>query len=259
MQTILVAADDSDRATPALQRAMALAAQAGARLLAVTALAPGAEDPAAAQAALLAQLADCPAAGKVDFRAEALLGPPAEVVPAAARAAGAGLMVLGLHRPRALDVLRPTTMERILLAAPVPALLARAAPAHPYARLLALTAFAPACAAALTAARALAPAAEVEILHALRLPLRDRRRPEVPAARAEAAAAEWLQTPGLPVGLPPVMVVPGGLAELIALAVEEFGPDLLALGAARRGDGTLGHTVRDLIRDPPADLLVARG
>lgn len=258
MQTILAAADDSDRSTPALARAVALAAATGAAVVAVTALAGGDGEPAAAQATLLARLADCPGAARIDFRAEALIGGAAEVVPAAARTAGAGLMVLGLHRPRALDLLRTTTMERILAAAPVPVLLARATPARPYARLLALTALAPACAAALAAARALAPAAEVMILHALHLALGDRRRPEVPAARAEAAAAEWLASPGLPADLPPVMVVPGGLAELVALAVEEFRPDLVALGAGRRGDGTLGHTVRDLIRDPPADVLVAR-
>ncbi len=150
-------------------------------------------------------------------------------------------------------------MERIIAASPVPVLLARQAVATAYRRVLALTAFAAACAAALAAARAVAPEAEVQLLHALDLPLRDRRHPEARLAAAEAAAAAWAAEQGPLAGPAPVMVVPGALPELITLAVEELHADLIALGAASSPGGPLGHSVRDLIRAPPADVLVARG
>lgn len=263
MQTILVAADDSARSDPALGRAVALAAALGARLVAVTALedrdgSPSPETLAAAQAGLLARIASWPNAVALDYRAEALLGAPAEAVPAALAASGAGLLVLGLHRPRPLDILRETTMERILRAAAVPVLLARLPPERAYARVLALTAFAPACAAALACARTLAPGAELQILHALHVPLSDRLAPGRAEAEAEARAAAWAAT--LPPGCPPPLVVAGGVAELLAVAVEDFAPDLIAVGAATDRHGErLGHVVRDLIREPPADVLVARG
>jgi hypothetical protein len=51
-----------------------------------------------------------------------------------------------------LDVLRLTTMEKIVLAAPVPVLIAHREPSRPYRRVLALTDFSPASAAALRVA-----------------------------------------------------------------------------------------------------------
>ncbi len=259
MTTILVASDLTDRSAPAIARAVLLAATLPARLVAVTALDPDADGAtvAAARPALLAALAARPEAAGVDYAAEAYLGPPDQAIPAAAAAVGAELLVLGLHRPRVLDTLRLTTMERMLAAARCPVLLARAPAPAPYARILALTAFGPSCAAAILAARRLAPAARMQLLHAQSLSLADRLHPDRAAAEAAEAAAVWAAR--LPPEVPAPMIVPGGLHELLALAVEEFRPDLLALGASSRSDpGALGHHVRDLIRDPPADVLVAR-
>jgi nucleotide-binding universal stress UspA family protein len=192
----------------------------------------------------------------VDWSAEVHRGDPAEAVTAAAASAQADLLVLGLHRIRALDSLRRTTMERILAGVPCPVLLAHRPAAGPYARILVLTAFAPACAAALRAARRLAPGAALQVLHALDVPLRDRLNPDRAAAEAEAAAARWAGA--LPLDVPAPLIVPGNLHEVLDIVFEDFRPDLLAVGAASRADDTMpGHWVRDLIRAPRADLLVA--
>lgn len=260
MPTIVAASDLTPRSDPALARAMALAAARGAALRAVTVLpeGDGSDDSAeSAAAALRAALARLPGAARTDWTVETLRGDPAAAVAEAARAAEAELLVLGLHRPRPFDALRQTTMERILALAPCPVLLARDPPAGPHARVLALTAFSPACAAAVRAARTLAPGAELRLLHALRVPLADLLAPE----RAEAAAAEAARAwaAALPPDLPAPLIVEGDLHGLLAVALEDERPDLLALGASTGPEpGALGHYVRDLIRDPPCDVLVAR-
>lgn len=260
MPTILLASDLTERSGRAAARAVALAAEAGAALVAVTALPAGSppEEVAAAEAALTARIAALPGAAAIDFRAEAYLGAPEEVVAAAGKETGAGLLVLGLHRPRALDALTLTTMEALLLAAPVPVLLAHRPVEGPYARILLATAFTPACAAAAAAAAALAPAAAMQAVHALDLSLPERLLVgrEAALAEAEAACSAWCATPGLPPALPRPMIVPGNPLEVLELARESFAADLLALGAGRVR-GRLGHWVRDLIREPPVDVLVA--
>lgn len=182
----------------------------------------------------------------------------------AARDTDAGLIVLGLHQPRAVaDVLRMTTMERTVLAAPVPVLLAHGAATGDYARVLAATKFTPACTAAARMAARIAPGAPVASVHAVHLPLLHRR-PGPSAAKsaavAEAAARADAWRAGLDIGTraTPTDVVTGGVHQVLRFAIEDLNPDLIAVGrssGARPGD--LGHYARDLMRAPPADLLVA--
>ncbi|MFN4101170.1 MAG: universal stress protein [Pararhodobacter sp.] len=185
-----------------------------------------------------------------------LIGDPAEELTALALAAQAGLVVLGLHRKRrVLDLLRLTTMERIVLAAPCPVLIAQLPPARPYRQVLLATDFSPASAAALIAAATLAPEAEFHAIHALQVPLVGDA--EAAMASAEEARAEFLAMPGLPPLAEPPEIIPGGVHPVLQYRLDELDADLLCLGAASSEDG-LGVYVRDLVRAPPTDVLVAR-
>jgi nucleotide-binding universal stress UspA family protein len=197
-----------------------------------------------------------------------LHGAPETAIVEAAAAEGAVLIVLGLHRERrVLDALRLTTMERIVLAAPVPLLLAHLPADRPYARVLALTDFSPASAAALAMAGRLAPEAAFYAVHALQLPLvaavaaAAQREAAAESARlaAERQRAAFLARPGLPRLAHPPELVPGGVHEVLEFRRTELGADLVAIGSqsGTRGDA-LGHYARDLMRAPPTDLLVAR-
>ena len=194
-----------------------------------------------------------------------LAGDPAEELAELARQEEALLMVLGLHgERRVLDLLRLTTMERIVLAAPVPVLIAHRDAAQPYRRVLALTDFSPASAASLCIAVRLAPEAEFHAIHALQLPLGARFSAKDAASddsltQAEQMRAAFLATPGLPDFAEPPEIVPGGVHEVLAYRQFELAADLVCIGThSGRDPGQLGFYARDLMRAPPTDLLVAK-
>lgn len=194
-----------------------------------------------------------------------LTGDAAEEISALAKAESAAFLVLGLHgKRRALDALRLTTMEKIVLATQATALIAHQPPTRPYRRVLALTDFSPASAKALAVAARIAPDARFHALHMLALPLGARFSPDDPACdaaitRAEQAREGFLATPGLPELAEPPLMVPGNLHEMLKLRAEETGADLICIGINSGRDGSrLGHYARDLMRAPPLDLLVAR-
>ena len=175
------------------------------------------------------------------------------------------MIVLGLHRERrVLDLLRLTTMERIVLAAPCPVLIAHRPAEGPYRQVLALSDFSPASAAALVAAARLAPAAQFHAIHALQMRLGARAIPgkhefDTALARAEAARTAFLALPGLPALAEAPEIVPGGVHQVLAFRRDELGADLACIGAhSGRNPDALGNYARDLMRAPPTDLLVAK-
>ncbi|HHX88156.1 MAG TPA: universal stress protein [Paracoccus sp.] len=182
-----------------------------------------------------------------------------------ADAENALMLVLGLHRRRrVLDALRLTTMERIVLAAPVPVLIADQRPRDGYRRVLAPTDFSPASAEALRWAARIAPGASFHAIHALQLPLGARFSPGEAASdaaltRAEQLRAAFLALPGMPAFAEPPEIVPGGVHEVLAFRQNELQADLLCIGThSGRDPLQLGNYARDLMRAPPADLLIAR-
>lgn len=250
--SVIAATDLSDRSSSVAARARQLARSPGARLLLAHVRderkRPGAEEGDLTQAAA--------AAGADGVRL--LTGDAGPALAALAREVGAGLIVLGLHRERrVLDLLRLTTMEKIVLAAPCPVLIAQLPPERPYRQVLLATDFSAGSAAALIAAARLAPEAEFHAIHALQVPLgRDR---DAAFARAEEARAAFLATPGLPTLAEPPEIVPGGVHAVLAFRREELGAELLAIGAQSGKDpDALGNYARDLMRAPPTDVLVAK-
>lgn len=182
-----------------------------------------------------------------------------------ANEAAALMLVLGLHRERrVLDVLRLTTMERIVLAATVPVLIAHQHTRNTYRRVLAPTDFSPASAAALRMAAKIAPDARFHAIHALQLPLGARFSPgdmatDAALTRAEQLRSAFLATPGLPDFSEPPEIVPGGVHEVLAYRQNELRADLLCIGThSGRDPSQLGNYARDLMRAPPTDLLVAK-
>ncbi|MGY6412081.1 MAG: universal stress protein [Alkalilacustris sp.] len=262
MRTIIAASDLTPLSQEVAGRALAVAAQTGARVLLAHAVPPGAA-PAViekARAALHAALDGRPAEVCI------LSGPPEIALRDLCRAEDGALVVLGLHKfRRVLDMLGLTTMERIVLRAPVPVLIAHRPASRPYRVVLSSTDFAPACAAALAAAAQLAgPGAEFHAIHALQLGLRDKfSHGGVEASRsmtaAQALSQAFVAMPGVPALRHPPEIVPGGVHEVLSFRLEELQPDLLAIGThSGRDPETLGNYARDLMREPPTDVVVAK-
>ncbi|GKY87824.1 universal stress protein [Sinisalibacter aestuarii] len=272
MKTILVATDLSERSDRAVRRALRLAAQFGAdcHVLHIVddSLPTDMAEPLRAEAELRLRRFVTHNQGDVDARVHVLIGDPPSVVPAEARALDADLVVVGLHRPRAiLDRLRETTMERIVRLLNRPVLLVRDTADHDYGRALVPVSFSPACASALRAANTLAPQGEITVFHAVYLPFAGltREHPGGPMDReltreAKAVCEHWRDTEKLTGPEGRVSFTSGSLSEVFQRKLAEVQPDLVALGAHTRGPlavYTLGSFAADLLRDPPTDLLLA--
>jgi len=267
MDTIIAASDLGVRSREVPGRALALADRLGARVLLVHATSPGApalrtED---ARRRLQIQLDETAIPEGVEIEIRILGGRPELVIPDLAAEVGAVLLILGLHRVRrVLDLLRLTTMERITLRADTPVLIAHQPASRAYRTVLAATDFDPACAAALAAAARLAPDAEFHAIHALQLPLLDKLNLDMvdssrAMTQAEALRDAFLRMPGLPAKLHQPEIIPGGVHEVLSFLMEDLDPDLLTIGShSGRDPGTLGNYARDLMREPPTDVLVAK-
>jgi len=252
-ESVIAATDLTALSAQVPGRARLLAQGPGARvLLAHVRPADRKRPPRATAESKLAALAAAHGADGAQLR----IGEPAAELMALATEALAGLIVLGLHRKRrVLDLLRLTTMERIVLAAPCPVLIAQLPPARPYRQVLLATDFSPASAAALIGAAIVAPGAQFHAIHALQVPLG--RDAGAALAQAEEEREAFLATPGLPPLAEPPEIIPGGVHPVLQYRLDELDADLLCLGAASSSDG-LSPYVRDLVRAPPADVLVAR-
>ena len=274
IRTILAATDLTARSAAVPLRAAQLARALGARLVlaAVTSdLSLGGDRfrlalrrPSLAEAQ--SQLATL--AASIDGVAVSVIarqGPVSATLAALVGEVGADLVILGLHKERAvLDSLRLTTMEQVTLAVPCPVLVAHKPVSGPYARVLGAVTFAPASAHAMAIAARLAPDAEFHAIHALSLSARERRlgdalRDSPAMTEAEMLRTAFLAMPGLPPALHRPEIIPGGVHEVIAYRVDELQPDLLVIGSASgRNPAALGNYARDLMRAPPTDLLIAK-
>ena len=254
---ILAATDLTLQSAHVAGRGARLARKLGARLVLAHVCPDPDRLPQAARTALMTT------ANGVEAEALILPGDPDRALADWARANTPVLAVLGLHRERrALDALRLTTLERIVLALPCPALIAHLIPEAPYRAVLALTDFSDSSAQALAMAARVAPHAQFHVLHAERprLPLIP---PLIPrrtrALDPDTAMAQFLHTPGLPTLSEPPLIVQGGVHEVLAMRQAELGADLVGLGVhSGRNPRTLGNYTRDLMRAPPTDLLLGR-
>lgn len=273
MKKILVATDLSERSDRAVRRAMRIAKDHQGTCLVLhvvdDAMPPSLAEKVHREAQVELERFVEAEKGETEATVEVLTGDPVDAIPGRARSWGADLIVLGLHRPRAmLDYLRETTMERLVRLLDTPVLLVHEHADHDYRRVLAPVSFSPACAAALKTARVLAPEADISAFHAIYLPFSgltgeqpggamDREL----SAEAETARIKWREQENLPDDLCEVTTVTGSFYDMLASQLEAHKPDLIALGAHTRGGlapYTLGAFAAKLVRNPPTDLLLAQ-
>lgn len=178
-----------------------------------------------------------------------------------------GLVVVGQHHKRGyLDNLKvPTVFWSIASESQSPVLLV-AKPVHgPYRRVLVPTAFSLACQRAALSARKLAPDAEFRIFHVGAFA--DQGVPAIggelcePSLQQDEVTQMMRWKDNLPSELSEVDFVSDRVGPGVQGMIDEFKPDLLAIGA-RKCDVSrtgLGLYASKLIRDPPTDLLICRG
>ena len=272
---ILVATDMSNRSDRAMSRAFHIARDLGAPVVVLTVLDEAMPTDLMPELHIrsrerLERFSNDLSDGAVAFKIEVQTGDPTHDILAAAAALKPRLLVLGTHRPRPfLDMLRETTVQRIVRLSDVPTLLVTDRDDHDYAHVLVPTDFSPAAAAAARLALTLAPGAQMAAVHALHVPFSGMLA-TTPAAQhdlekpfrhdAERADADWRQALAIP-GLPPTDIVLGAALSVVLKRCERGEIDLIAVGAHGRTGAAraiLGSLATDLIRDPPCDLLIAR-
>ena len=284
MRTLLVATDLSARSERALERALALAREAGAALVVVhvvdddlpTALADAHADTARGTLAercdaLAAGERPAAAAGEGEVTIEVLHGRPHAEIRAAATRHGADLIVVGEHRRDGWrDMFRGTTAERVVRTCGVPVLLVREPVTAPYRRVLAAVDFSVFARRAVECALRLLPDADIELIHAFNVPFegflkgedtRDQMVAEIDARFRKLLDEEMA---GFLAHLDDAarhlhcVMQEGGVREVITARVQQTAPDLLVIGTHGKSGlahAVLGSVAEDLLRSPPCDVL----
>ncbi len=207
----------------------------------------------------------------VTVDARCTTGAPWHEILDAVERGGATLLVIGPHDfSDGIDLLHGTTVERIGKLCDVALLLARGDPSVRYRKVLMATDFSLSSRNALVAALKLAPKAEVRVLHAHHLDfaqlVQGASHGDLPAderSRLSEQAKADMQTflGGLEAAsrrLTPVLVE-GRPGAAIRREIKADPPDLLALGThgrSRLSEALLGSLARDMLSDPPCDVLV---
>lgn len=262
VQHILVAHDLSPEADQALQRADLLARQLGARLSLLHVLAAG-SDAEAARARLAPALAACQAE-QVELLVRS--GHPVAEILAQVRGLPADLVVLGAHHAQSTQGFAGTTLEQLLQGCPVPLLLAVQPVWQPWTRALVALDFSPCASRALQQTwQLLADGASVHALHideqaaihALDDPSERQFQRELFDRLIDD---EQRRLPARPLQLSHALLS-GEREHCLQTVIAAEQPQLLALGAHSRGvlaDALLGSLVRQLLDQPPCDVLIVR-
>ncbi len=276
MKTLVVATDLSVRSDRAMHRAFRKARNTGAKLIAVHVLDDALPEEMRADLHAKAEARMdrfCTELGAgVEFEVRTPAGDPSTDLVRCVEIEAADLLILGTHRPRPfLDLIRETTMQRIVRLTSCPVLLVRDSVDHGYQKIVAASDYSPASTAAAMIAHALAPTARIYPVHALHVPYAGRlgaspstrEALETPFLReAESLGRVWEANIDLPQDqLEDVDVEPGAPYPVLAAAVQRIGADLICVGAHGRvgaAPSILGSVASDLMRDPPCDVLIAR-
>jgi len=272
MERILVASDLSSRSERAVRRAMLLAKESGARLAVVTAI--DGDLPMSVGLALKKSAADelsrlCRSIS--DYPAEIFVdvGETVDVVLQLAEKIDADLIVLGVHRDRPFwDMFSGTTMERVIRATERPVLLVKDPVERAYERILCGIDLSPACSAAAKFSAEIAPNADLVAFHAVHVPYRgfmvhsestNALQPFL--AEAQADLDSWWATAEMPTNCEKPVAEVDSLGRSFATKFDGLKPDLIAVGAHGRAaiaPTILGGFTENLVRKPPADVLIVR-
>jgi nucleotide-binding universal stress UspA family protein len=173
-----------------------------------------------------------------------------------------------VHRIRPfLDLLRDTTMERLVRLSLRPVLLVRDPADHGYRNILIPVSFSPSCAAAVRISKLMAPDAALRLFHAVSIPFSGLTMEGPGSATAKTLCTEakaeaeiWRLANDFDESAPHAEIITGYRTEIMMRLLAEH-PDVIAVGAHTRSGINpygLGSFVAELIRNPPCDLLVAR-
>ncbi len=176
------------------------------------------------------------------------------------------LVVVGQHHKRGIldDLTKPTVFWNIVSRCESPVLLVAKPVCGNYRRVLVPVAFSSACHRALTAARNLAPLAKFRVFHACATATQGRGATEAETFSyaiqqdVKDKVLDWAS--GLSPVLPDIELVEEGVARGVRHMIDDFEPDLLAIGA-RKCDVSrtgLGSYTSEVLRDPPTDILMCR-
>jgi nucleotide-binding universal stress UspA family protein len=182
---------------------------------------------------------------------------------------------MGMHRKAPfLDLFRGTTIERVLRQGDVPVLAVKDKPSAPYRRVLVAVDFSIGSRRALEFALRMVPDGEFHVLHAYDVPfagfLTDPRTHEQVATEHAGQLAKIVdhelqaflgQFPGLRERCH-LILERGDAREVLARALEQVRPDLLALGTHGRSGiarAMLGSVAEETLANPPCDVLSTRG
>lgn len=269
MERMVVATDLSPRSDRAVARAFVIASQFKVKLELVSVVDEDLPGDIAERARLefearMAQFAAAQkGADKVDYSVSVTVDDPVGGLVAAA--AGADLLIMGLHRRRPLmDMFVSTTLEKVIRATETPVLVVKDPADHPYSRILAALDLSPASTAAIALARTLAPDAECRAFHAFRIAFKGFVGGESAGAQsidrreAEKALAKWRESAGDLSELA-VEVIENSPNGAMRECIDAFSPQLIVIGAHGRNalnPYLLGSFAAELLADPPVDLLV---
>jgi nucleotide-binding universal stress UspA family protein len=271
---ILVATDLTDRSDRAIERALQLQGQTGATLTLLHVMEPGltgwleAHRRSDAEAFLGDRIARLPGEVRSHCSHQVAVGGAFSTI--AGEAQRAGLIVLGEPgKYRFADLFVGTTADRVVRASPIPVLMVKGASPGPYQRVLAPFDLSEGATNALKTALAIAPNAEVRIVHAWRPPLAalGQRSAATNAIRKEnreiRALIERVAKETLAHSASPGRVLNVDMIEdnpYVVLRNETGWPDLLAMGTHSRGrlsTGMIGNLARHMLAEATCDVLVA--
>jgi universal stress protein E len=281
MKEILVAADLSPSSERALGRAVILAVDSRARLTALHVIGDWLPDDIAealqtrAEQSLRAQLAANPSAASVEIGVEIVRGDPfAEILTQAWRRR-AELIVMGMHRKAPfLDLFRGTTVERVLRRGDLPVLVASSEPSRPYRRVLVAVDLSVSSRRALEFALRLVPDGEFHVVHAYDVPFAGFL--TAPGSHEQVATEHAKQLAKMVdeevrtfLGQFPelrtrchLLLERGETAEVLARAIGQVRPDLIALGTHGRtgiARAMVGSVAGEILANPPCDVVAVKG
>jgi len=263
-QHILVAHDLSPDADLALQRAVQLARQTGARLSLLHVL--DERDPSADGHAARAWLQERLREQQLDqLEPWIRRGPAVEEILTQAEGLEADLLVLGRHHRGSSQGFAGTTLERIMLESTAPLLLVVAPAEAPYRRAMAALDFSRCATRAMQCAWQLLDGdAELHALHVHEMAEVHGPDPEGLVLQQELfdQLVEDIQQQLPQTGaLLSYSLHQGERSNCLDAALRDWQPQLLALGSHSRGEmssALLGSLARQFLDQPPCDILIAR-
>jgi nucleotide-binding universal stress UspA family protein len=273
MKKILVTSDLSHRSDRAVERAVQLSQQHGAKITLLHVIDDELPATMIAQMRVAAQetLAAVLKSESAPESAEVVIktGPIMDTIVAFAKDMDPDIVVLGTHKPRIFwDMFTGTTVERIVRALEHPVLLVSQPVTGPYQSILCGLDLSPSCLAAGRTAMSLSPDAKATTFHAVHVPYRGMLAPHASEKQtapffndANNRLAQWWDENDIPEGMSKPEVSLTSVSLAFEQARTQSKADLVTLGAHGRtslAPTFLGSFTEEQIRTPITDVLIVR-